>query len=343
MKAVVQTRYGAPEDVLELRDVPIPEPKDDEVLVRVCAASVHADVWHVVRGLPYVLRLMGSGLVRPRDTIPGTDFAGVVEATGKAVDTLVPGDAVFGESRRGMQWRNGGTFAEYVSAPHEILAPKPANVSFEEAACVPTAGYIALANLPGEAQLRHKRVLVNGAGGGVGAIAVQIAKARGAFVTAVDRGDKLDMLAALGADALVDYTQEDCLRRDEKHDFILDVASTLPFSRCKSVLSPDGIYVVIGHDHYGTVGRRVLGSLPLMFALMARAVFDRHLPRPSSSLPDKAAVMHQLGDLLETQRLKPAVGRVFPLDDVVGAIRELEQGHVPGKILLRCSNVAAGD
>lgn len=343
MQAVVQTRYGPPEDVLELREVPIPEPKEDEVIVRVRAASVHADVWHVVRGLPYVLRLMGSGLMRPRDTIPGTDFSGVVESVGKAVDTLAPGDAVFGESRRGMQWRNGGTFAEYVSAPHEILAPKPANVSFEEAACIPTAGYIALANLPGEAELRRKRVLVNGAGGGVGSVAVQIAKARGAFVTAVDSGDKLDMLAALGADALVDYTREDCLRRDEKHDLILDVASTLPFSRCKSVLGSDGLYVVIGHDHYGTVGRRVLGSLPLMLALTARAIFDRHLPRSSSGLPDKAKAMHELGGLLEAQMLTPVVGRVFPLGDVVQALQELEQGRAQGRILLRCSGAAAGD
>jgi NADPH:quinone reductase-like Zn-dependent oxidoreductase len=192
MKAIVQLKYGSPDD-LEVRDVEKPLAGDGEVLVRVCAASLHPDVWHVVAGHPWVLRFFGAGFLRPRNPIPGTDMAGVVESVGKGVTGFRPGDAVFGETRPTHQWTHGGTYAEYVVAQPEWLALKPANVTFAQAAAVPSSGFIALLNLRGGRVLRPgQRVLVNGAGGGVGAIALQLAKARGAHVTGVDRAGKLD-------------------------------------------------------------------------------------------------------------------------------------------------------
>src|SRR5918997_4152952 len=190
MKAIVQDRYGPP-DVLELRDIDKPVVNDGEVLIRVHAASVHPDVWHVLRGLPYVLRIMGAGLLRPKNSIPGTDVAGHVESVGKEVALFQPGDEVFGESVRGHQWHNGGAYAEYVSVPENALALKPDNITFEQAAAVPTSGLIALQILPNEGRLQPgQSVLVNGAGGGVGAFAVQIAKAYGAEVAGVDNPEK---------------------------------------------------------------------------------------------------------------------------------------------------------
>ncbi|MEX2619134.1 MAG: alcohol dehydrogenase catalytic domain-containing protein, partial [Egibacteraceae bacterium] len=179
MRAVVQLGYGGPPEVLEVRELDLPSLGDDEVLVRVRAASVHPDVWHVVTGLPRVLRLMGSGVRRPRDVVPGTDVAGEVESVGAGVTRFRPGDEVFGETLRGMQWRNGGAYAEYVAVAEDALAAKPSQVTFEQAATVATAGLIALANLPDQGRRGAERVLVNGAGGGVGAIAVQLARSWG--------------------------------------------------------------------------------------------------------------------------------------------------------------------
>lgn len=335
MKAIVQTRYGPPQDVLELREIDRPAVGSDEVLVRVRAASVHADVWHVVTGLPYVLRAMGAGLFSPKQPVPGTDLAGIVEATGNGVTRFKAGDAVFGESHRGMQWKNGGAFAEFASAPQDALALKPDNVSFEQAAAAATAGYIALTNLRGRAKVEPgQNVLINGAAGGVGAIAVQIAKARGARVTGVDRADKLGLVRALGADRVIDYTQEDFARGDERYDLIFDVASTLSLSRCRHVLKPTGTYVIIGHDHYGRLGRRVFGSLPHVFALLTRAPFDRHLAPPDFSTPPKGEVMAELRGLLEIGKLTPVVDRTFPLDSAAEAIRYLQDGHPRGRVVI---------
>src|SRR5918999_2456505 len=201
MKAIVHHEYGSPDDVLELEDIEKPVVKDDEVLVRVHAASVHPDVWHVVKGLPYVLRLMGAGLLKPKNSVPGTDEAGYVEAVGKDVTLFRPGDEVFGESVRGHQWHNGGAYAEYASVPEDQLALKPANLTFEQAAAVPTSGIITLQGLREYGQVQPgQKVLVNGAGGGVGTIAVQLAKSYGAAVTGVDSTGKLDLLRSLGAD-----------------------------------------------------------------------------------------------------------------------------------------------
>jgi NADPH:quinone reductase-like Zn-dependent oxidoreductase len=229
MKAIVQQRYGAT-DALELRDVARPVVGDDDVLVRVRAASLHPDVWHVVAGRPYVLRLMGAGLSRPKNPIPGTDMAGVVEEVGTHVTRFRPGDEVFGETIGSMQWINGGAFAEYVAVAEENLAPKPANVTFQQAASVPTSGYIALLNF-GEVNKPEpgQRVLVNGAAGGVGSLALQIAKAYGAHVTAVDSTEKLDLLRELGADEVIDYTRENFTDRGVRYDLIFDIPGNYSF------------------------------------------------------------------------------------------------------------------
>ena len=333
MKAVVQDTYGSP-DVLRVREIDRPSVGDDEVLVRVHAASVHPDVWHVVSGRPYVLRLMGAGLRRPRIRVPGTDMAGHVDSVGRNVTRFRPGDEVFGETLRGSQWTNGCAFAEYVSIPQDALALKPGNVSFEQAAAVPTSGLIALRNLPRERVRPGRSVLVNGAGGGVGAFAVQLAKAYGAKVTGVDHSTKLDLVRSLGADHVIDYTREDFTRSGERYDLIFDVPGNHSFSDCRRALVPEGTYVLIGHDHFGDVGGRWLGSLPHFFELMALSLFRRQLPKLSMTTPSKEDSMAVLRDLLESGKLTPVVDRTYPLDQVAEAIRYLTEGTANGRIVI---------
>lgn len=335
MRAIIQARYGDPDAVLSLGEVDKPEPAPDEVRVKVKAASVHPDVWHVVTGFPMVLRLMGSGLKRPKQPIPGSDMAGVVEAVGSAVTRFKPGDAVFGETHRTMQWVNGGTFAEYVCAPEDVLAHKPEELTFEQAATVPTAGMIAVNNLrPHLWDVPGQTVLVNGAAGGVGSIALQLAKAKGAIVTGVDHTTRQDLMRTLGADTVVDYTEEDITRRSERYDLIVDVASTLSLTACKRIFSPQGAYVIIGHDHYGTKGRRIFGSIPLMMGLMLRAPFDRHLPSPGFEGMDKQRDMQTLCELIKAGHLTPIVDRVFPLEEVPQALVYLQSCRAQGRIVV---------
>jgi NADPH:quinone reductase-like Zn-dependent oxidoreductase len=335
MKAIVQNGYGSPHDVLELRDVEEPVVKDDEVLARVHAASVHPDVWHVVRGLPYVLRIMGAGLRKPKNRIPGTDVAGRVESVGRDVTRFRPGDEVFGESVRGYQWQNGGAFAEYVSVPEDQLALKPANITFEQAAAVPTSGLIALHNLPNEERLQSgKRVLINGAGGGVGAFALQIAKAYGATVTGVDDMTKLDLVRTLGADQIIDYTQEDFTRSGERYDLIFDIPGNHPFSACRRALAPKGRYVLIGHDRFGKGAGRWLGSLPRVLKLVILSPFVSQLPSLGFSMPNKKDSMELLKELLEAGKLTPVIDRKYPLGEVPKALRYLEEGHARGKVVI---------
>src|SRR5712692_4431432 len=243
MKAIVQEKYGSP-DNLELREVDKPAAADDDILVRVRAASLHPDVWHVVSGRPYVLRLAGAGFPRPKNPIPGTDMAGIVESVGKGVTQFRPGDPVFGETIATQQWINGGAFAEYVAVPQDLLALKPDNITYEQAASVPTSGYIALQNLRDPSQLRPgQTVLINGAGGGVGTLALQLAKAYGAHVTAVDTTRKLGVLRSLGADEVIDFTEEDFTQRGVRYDLIFDVPGNQSLSACRRALKPDGRYV----------------------------------------------------------------------------------------------------
>jgi NADPH:quinone reductase-like Zn-dependent oxidoreductase len=333
MRAVVQDSYGSP-DLLQVRDVSSPVMGDDHVLVRVRAASVHPDVWHVVTGRPYVLRLMGSGLRRPKYQVPGTDVAGLVEAVGRNVTRLRPLEEVFGETVTGYQWRNGGAFAEYVSVPQDALARKPGNVTFEQAAAVPTSGLIALHNLRQGGLRSGQRVLVNGAGGGVGTFAVQLAKAQGAVVTGVDSAGKLDMVRSLGADYVLDFAREDFTRVDRGYDLIFDVPGNRSFRECRRALSPDGSYVLIGHDGFGDAAGRWLGSLPRVLGLVARSPFVRQLPPINFKLPPKKDSMQVLQGHLEAGELTPIVDKTFSLEEVSEALRYLQSGQARGKIVI---------
>ena len=335
MKAIVQEKYGSPDDVLQLREIDKPMVGDDEVLVRVRAASVHPDVWHVVTGRPYVLRLMGAGVLKPKNPVPGTDVAGLVESVGKDVTRFRPGDEVFGETLTKLQWRNGGAFAEYVSVPQDALALKPNGIAFEEAAAVPTSGFIALLNLQSGGQIQPgQSVLINGAGGGVGTIAVQLAKAYGARVTGVDSTGKLEMVRSLGADHVIDYTQEDFTQRGERYDLIVDVASNLSFSACKRTLVETGTYVLIGHDHFGNVGSRIFGTMPHFLKLIALSPFFSQLPDLSFSMPSKKDTMTALKEFLEAGKLTPVIDRTYPLKEVPEAMRYLQGGRALGRIIL---------
>lgn len=335
MRAVVQTRYGSYREVLHVRDIPPPVAGDGQVLVRVRATSVHADVWHAVSGIPYVLRLMGSGVRAPKQPVPGTDLAGEVVDVGSGARRFAVGTRVFGEVTRANQWSNAGAFAEYAAVPEALLAPIPDNLSYEQAAAVPTAALIALVNLRDQGQVRHgQRVLVNGAGGAVGVWAVQLATSAGAKVTAVDAPGKLELLRSIGADRVIDYTRQDVTHLDERFDIVFDVVSQEPFSQMRRVLEPDGAYVLIGYDQYGRSGHRVLGSLGRMLPLLAISPFVKQLPgiRPGPSREENWAT---IVDLLEKGRIRPVVDdRVFPLSQVIDAIDYLTTGAATGRVVV---------
>ena len=306
MKAIVQDKYGSPDDVLELQDIDKPVVKDNEVLVRVHAASVHPDVWHVVRGQPYALRLMGAGLLKPKNSVPGTDAAGRVESVGKNVTQFQQGDEVFGETIKGYQWTNGGAYAEYVSVPQDALALKPAGITFEQAAAVPTSGFIALSGLRNQAQVQPgQKVLI-----------------------------KMDMVRSIGADHVIDYTQEDFTQQGERYDLILDVPGNHSLSDCRRALTTEGTYVLIGHDHFGDSGGRWLGILPRFFKLVVMSPFVSQLPNLNFSMPSKKDSMAVLREFIEAGKITPVVDRTFPLSEVPEAIRYLEEGHAQGKVVI---------
>ena len=337
MRAIVQQRYGPPEDVLRLRDVDIPSVGDEEVLVRVGASTVHADIWHTITGIPYIMRLMGSGLRRPKNPIPGMDVAGVVEAVGANVTRLAVGDEVFGPTYSELLWVNVGAFAEYAVAPQAVLAVKPENVSFEEAATVPTSGFIAMLNLRcGEFVEPGQRVLVNGAGGAVGSIAVQLARSRGARVTGVDGPEKLEMVRALGVDQVIDYTQGDFTRDGERWNLVFDVASNLSLAACRRILEPGGTHILIGHDHFGAATGRLFGSVPRVFAYFALRPLLGQLrnPNPEAEVPSVAEAMPRLAELLATGELTPVIDRVFPLAEIADAMSYLQAGGGCGRIVV---------
>jgi NADPH:quinone reductase-like Zn-dependent oxidoreductase len=333
VRAIVQERYGSP-DLLELREIDRPKPKDDEVLVRVRATSVHADVWHAVHGVPYVLRIMGSGLRAPKHHVPGTDVAGHVESVGGNVTRFRRGDEVFGQTLGANLWRNGGAYADYAAAPEARLELKPANLTLEQAGAVPTSGSLAVQAVRDEGRTRSgQSVVINGAGGAVGTFAVQLAKAYGAEVTAVDASGKLDMLRSIGADRVVDYTQEDFTRAGERYDLIVDVAGNHPWSDLRRALTPEGTYVLIGHDQYGGSGHRWFGSLGRFFKLMVISPFVSHL-HPFRGAKDPGDRLVILKDLIEAGKITPIIDRTYPLSDVAEAIRYLESGQVKGKVVI---------
>jgi NADPH:quinone reductase-like Zn-dependent oxidoreductase len=334
MRAVMQRRYGSPDD-LEVRDAPMPAVGDEDVLVKVRAASLHPDVWHVVTGRPYVLRLMGAGVRRPKNPIPGTDLAGVVETAGRTVTRFQPGDPVFGYTTLAYSWTNGGAFAEYTAVRQELLARKPGNVTFEQAAAVPASGYIALLNLRGGTVIRPgHEVLVNGAGGGVGTIALQIAKARGARVTAVDGPTKLGLLRALGADRVMDYTREDFTTDGARYDLIFDVPGNHSIADCRRALAPGGKYVIIGHEGFGASGKPVLGLIPRFFGLVFRSLFTEELRLGRSSIPGLPEAVGTLAELLEKGTLTPVIDRTYRLEEVREAFRRMIEGQATGKVII---------
>ncbi len=334
MRAIVQSGYGPPEQVLRVAEVPTPVAGPGQVLVRVRATSVHADVWHAVTGIPRVLRLMGSGLREPRTPIPGTDLAGEVVSLGAGVTGLAVGQRVLGEVTPANQWRNAGTFAEYVAVAADTLAPMPAGLTFEQAAAVPTSALIALTNLRDQGGVRAgDRVLVNGAGGSVGVFAVQLATALGAQVTAVDSAAKLPMLRSLGAE-VIDYAEQDFTEAGIRYDIVFDVVSDRPFRQVRRALAPDGRFVLIGHDRYGASGHPWVGSLGRMLPLMAVSPFVRQLPgiRPS---PPRAENLATIVGLLESGAIQPVVDqRSFGLDEAVEALAYLTGGTATGRVVL---------
>lgn len=335
MRAIVQEKYGPHGEVLHLSEVPRPSPGPGQVLVRVRATSVHADVWHAVNGIPYVLRLMGSGVRTPKQQIPGTDLAAEVVAVGPGATRFSPGDRVFGEITARNQWSNGGAFAEFAAVEETLLAPIPGALSFEQAASVPTAALIALMNLRDTGRVRPgQHVLINGAGGAVGVWAVQLAKLFRAEVTAVDSPAKLDLLRDLGADHVIDYTRQDYTRLGTRYDIVFDIVSTTPFSQARRALTPDGTFVVIGHDQYGSAGHRLLGSMGRMLPLMAASPFVTQLPGIRLG-PPRQQNWATLVRLLDEGRIRPVVDeRTFPLDQAAAAIDYLKTGVAKGRVVL---------
>jgi NADPH:quinone reductase-like Zn-dependent oxidoreductase len=322
MKAVVQDTYGSP-DVLEVREIAKPAPPDDEVLVRVHAAGVDPGVWHLMTGRPYLVRVMGYGLRTPTVGIRGRDVAGRVEAVGNNVTQVQSGAEVFGIGE--------GSFAEYVCARADKLAPKPANLSFEQAAAVPISGLTALQALrdTGKLQPRQKTLIV-GAAGGVGTFAVQLAKAFGAQVTGVASTTKVDLVRSIGADEVIDYTREDFAGGARHWDLIVDTAGRRSLARLRRALSRRGTLVIVG----GEGGGRWLGGFDrqiLRAPLLSALVRQRLRPLVSK---ERRADLLVLKELIEAGKVTPVIDRTYPLSEVPQAIRYLEQGHARGKVVI---------
>ena len=322
MKAIVQDTYGSA-DVLELREVDKPKPGDDEVLIRVHAAGVDPGVWHLMTGLPYLVRVMGFGIRKPKIRIRGSDVAGTVEAVGRNVTQFKEGDPVYGTC--------DGSFAEYACARAERFAPKPANLSFEQAAAVPISGMTALNGLRDAGKIQSgQNVLIIGAAGGVGTYAVQLAKAFGAVVTGVCSTSKAELVRAVGADEVIDYTREDFTDGTRQFDLILDTAGRRPLSHLRRALTPQGTLVIVG----GEGGDRWLGGFQRQIFAPVRSRFSQQKLLGLIS-KERQQDLLTLKDLIEEGKLTPVIGRTFPLSEAPQAIRYLEQGHARGKAVLR--------
>ena len=318
MKAIVRETYGSP-DVLHLEDVPVPTPRDGEVLVRVRAASANAADWHLLRGTPLPFRLV-AGLRTPKFKIIGTDVAGHVEAVGRNVTQFHPGDEVFGElSRCGF-----GAYAEFAAAPEKALALKPANLSFEEAATLPTAGCTALQGLRKGQIERAQRVLINGASGGVGMFAVQIAKTFGTEVTAVCSTRNVDVVRSIGADHVIDYTKDDFATHGQRYDLILAANGDRSIWDYRRALTADGRYAMTGGSNRQLTDALLLGPL----LSMRRQQVGNVLVKPSQ------ADLLVLKELCEAGKVRPVIDRRFPLSEVPAAVRYLEDGHARGKVVI---------
>lgn len=319
MQAIVHERYGRP-SVLELRDVAKPVIEDDQVLVRVHASSVNPVEWYGVTG-PYFARI-GNGLRKPNDPTVGADLAGRIEAVGRDVKEFQPGDEVFGTS--------GGSWAEYAAARPEKLARKPANLSFEEAAAVPIAAITALQALRDHGHVQPgQKVLINGASGGVGTFAVQIAKSLGADVTAVCSTRNVEQARSLGADRVVDYKQENFTKLGERHDVMIDIVGSRSFLACRRVLTPEATVVVVG----GRMTYRGLGPLPHMAGTMLKSKGRSQTVKffvAKINTEDLAV----LGELLEAGNVRSVIDRTYPLSEAPEALAYLGEGHAQGKVVI---------
>jgi NADPH:quinone reductase-like Zn-dependent oxidoreductase len=311
--------------VLELREVEKPQPGDDEVLIRVQAAGIDPGVWHLMTGLPYLVRLMGFGLRKPKIRIRGTDVAGTVEAAGKNVTQLKQGDQVYGTCE--------GSFAEYACARAERFAPKPANLSFEQAAAVPVSGVTALGGLRDAGKLQpEQKVLIIGAAGGVGTYAVQLAKALGAVVTGVCSTSKVDLVRDIGAEEVIDYTREDFTEGTRRFDLILDTAGRRPLSHLRRALTPRGTLVIVG----GEGGGRWLGGFQRQIFAPVRSLFTEQRLLGLISTERRQDLL-TLKDLIEAGKLTPVIDRIYPLSEAPEAIRYLQDSHARGKVVLTVS------
>ena len=321
MKAVVYTKYGSPA-VLQLQEIEKPIPKENEVLVKVYAASVNSSDWDLLKGKPFLVRIIG-GLFKPRHKILGADIAGTVEAIGNDVKDFKPGDEVFGD----IAGSGFGGFAEYVAVPEKLLAQKSQVMSFEQAASLPQAGLLALQGLRYKGTIKQgDEVLINGAGGGVGTIGLQYAKLLGAVGTCVDKAEKFDMLRSLGADYLIDYTKEDYTRNDKQYDRILDVIAHRSVSDYKRALKPHGIFAMIG----GSMGGLLL---QLMFIWPILSRFSNKKLGIMGYRPTRKDLEYLI-QLFEEGKLIPVIDRTYPLQEVPAAFQYFSEGNIKGKIII---------
>ena len=322
MKAIVYTKYGPP-DVLNLEEVREPTPRDDEVLIKVHAASANARDWRLLRADPFLVRL-NLGLLKPKHNTLGSDIAGRVEAVGGNVKQFQPGDEVFGDLSGG--GFGGGGFAEYVCASEDALALKPASLTFEEAAAAPMAAVTALQGLRDKGRIQPgQKVLINGASGGVGTLAVQIAKSFGAEVTGVCSTRKSDMVRSIGADHVIDYTQEDFTRNGQRYDLILAVNGYRPISDYKRALNAKGIYVMVGGSTAQIFQALLLGPWMSMTGSKKMGAL--------SAKPDQEDLVF-VKELVEAGKVMPVIDRRYPLSEVGEALRYLEEGHAGGKVVI---------
>jgi NADPH:quinone reductase-like Zn-dependent oxidoreductase len=321
MKAIVQDAYGSP-DVLELKDIDQPVAADDGLLVRVHAAGIDPGAWHLMTGMPYLVRIMGYGLRVPKSRVPGIDAAGRVEAVGKDVTRFQPGDEVFGTC--------SGSFAVYARARESKLAPKPANLTFEQAAAVPVSACTALQGLRDKGNLQPgQKVLITGAGGGVGTFAVQLAKAFGAEVTGVCSTAKTDLVRSIGADDVIDYTRDDFADGVRRYDLILDIAGRRSLSHLRRALTPKGTLVIIG----GEGGGRWLGGFDRSFRAGMLSPFVRQKLRMLIST-ERQEDLQFLSELMEARKVTPVIDRTYPLAEIPNAIRYLHESRARGKVVI---------
>lgn len=320
MKAIVQEGYGSP-DTLKLRDIETPAAGDEGVLVEVHAASVNALDWHVARGVPFFIPIL-EAVGAPKHRVRGVDLAGRVMAVGKSVTRFKPGDDVLGGA--------DGSFAEFTVTTEKRLALKPAGVTFEQAATLNVAGLTALQGLRDRARVRAaQRVLINGAGGGVGTFAVQVAKWLGAHVTAVTRAESVDLVRSIGADEIIDHDTEDFTRRHDRWDIIFDIGGNRPFRQCRRVMEPDGILVAIG----GPAGRWVAPAGRMLKAVVLSALTRRRRVVPFVAKND-AEGLALLAELVEVGAITPVIDRLFALSETAEAVRYLGAGHMRGKVVI---------